>query len=167
MKEKKPKVTIKEWMGRHKEFVGWWEEHRHSGFCEDKEGLWHWGSPPWEAWQCDRYRMEYASDTGTFYSPRYEYTANEIEGWAQKQKEALEIQKWPQTTEEFRLELVEMIKELTVKFNERTQAVLRNEPELTPKQKQTQLIAQENQYGNSGVPGWEEAKKSYNELKDK
>jgi hypothetical protein len=111
--------------------------------------------------------MEYALDTDTFYSPRYEYTADEIEGWAQKQKEALEKQRWPQTTEEFRLELVEHIKELTVLFNERTKEALREDPELTPEQRRAQLIAQENRYGDSGVPGWEEAKKSYNELKDK
>jgi len=81
MKEKKEKATVAEWMRDHPKFILWWKEHRHAGFREDAEGLWHWGSPPWEAWQCDRYRMEYSTDTGTFYEPRYKYTVEEIARW--------------------------------------------------------------------------------------
>lgn len=45
------------------EFCRWWQEHQHSGFCEDSNGHGHWGISPREAWACDRYRREF-SDAG-------------------------------------------------------------------------------------------------------
>jgi hypothetical protein len=74
-------------------FREWWKKHRHSGFLEDDEHFYMWGITPSEAWQCDRYRAEYSSDTGTPYMrPRVQgrklppYSMEEIERWAREQK---------------------------------------------------------------------------------
>lgn len=44
-------------------FFVWWQQHEHSGYCEDGEGKSVWGISPREAWGCDRYRKEF-SDAG-------------------------------------------------------------------------------------------------------
>jgi hypothetical protein len=92
--------NIPKWMNDHPRFVRWWKEHRHSGFCEDRERYSHWSIPPWVAFHCDKYQAEYSSDTGIRFKPKYEYEAREIELWAKDQQRAVASGSIP-TTEEF------------------------------------------------------------------
>ena len=122
-----------------------------------------------EAWYIDAYRVEFSIDTGSPYESKHEYSAEEIEKWAREQKEMEDYVQGdyrcvPRDIASAMIQ--ECIAGLVKKFSVREQFE-KEDAELTAEQKQAQLLAQEKKYGDSGVPGWEEAKKSYNELKDK
>ena len=72
-----------------KDFIAWWKEHRHSGYAT-KPGTTYerYGIVPYEAWVCDRYRAEYASDRGIMAHLKFEYDAADYERWAKEAAEA-------------------------------------------------------------------------------
>jgi hypothetical protein len=87
------------WMADHPLFVEWWKQHRHSGFAEDKEGKWHWNVKPWTAHKVDRYRAEFESDNlipAEKSEAKYQYSFEEIEGWAREQQSYVEEMKKPE-----------------------------------------------------------------------
>ena len=79
-------ITYENFNNEHIEFVRWWKKHRHSGYVEDHRGRSHWNTLPAEAWYIDKYRVEFSIDTGSPYDSKHEYSATEIEKWAQEQK---------------------------------------------------------------------------------
>jgi hypothetical protein len=96
------------------EFMDWWKEHRHSGYCyrRDQPGLLgikveRWSITPNIAWTMPRYRVEFEAGTGidtnavitTYdmggrveetYPARREFSEHVIIGWLKEQKEATE-----------------------------------------------------------------------------
>jgi hypothetical protein len=93
-KEEKPKFNpYATFRQDHPVFFEWWKKHRHSGFCEDNQGKWHWNTHPAEAWTIDKYRVEFSTDTGSPYKSKHQYSFEEIEKWGKEQQEMLEYTK--------------------------------------------------------------------------
>jgi hypothetical protein len=96
------------------EFIEWWREHRHSGYCyrHDQPGLLgikieRWSITPNVAWTMPRYRVEFEADTGIdtnaviiiydmggrveeTYPARREFSEHVISKWIEEQREASE-----------------------------------------------------------------------------
>lgn len=80
------------------EFVEWWKNHRHSGFCSVKDQrlgheVFYWGITPRHAWKCARYRVEFEDATGTDTrcfigdEPAFKmFSREDRERWRQEQK---------------------------------------------------------------------------------
>lgn len=65
-------LNVNDWMREHGTFATWWNNHPHAGFYRDERGYSHWNTEPWVAYQCDRYRQEFAHETGSHYHSRFE-----------------------------------------------------------------------------------------------
>jgi len=159
---------IPQWIKDHQVFFEWWKKHRHSGYVEDKQGRAHWGDEPWVAYKCDRYRVEFSIDTGTPYESKHQYSAAEMEQWAQEQKEMEDYVRGDYRCvgiDVFLETLRAASKKLANKFSVAAEFEKEN-AELTAAQRTAQLMEVENKFG-SGVEGWEKAKEGYNELAEK